>query len=116
MAMWLKARREYLGLNQDDLVARLGAEGLSVTRATISAWETGRNNIPFDEPQKVKILGRALRMSVHDILLAAGYPLGDNYSNEAMQAANLIDRLEPNRRRTVLDMLEHFVQAMETHA
>lgn len=66
---WIKERREQLGLNQEQLAARLQLHGLDVTRATVSHWETGRHHSPLDEVSALKALADALEVSL-DVLLA----------------------------------------------
>lgn len=73
MQKWLKSRREQAGLTQEDLAARLDTYGFTVTRATISHWETGKAEPDFNNPRFREALANALKMSTHAMLVAAGY-------------------------------------------
>jgi|SRR6185369_14132781 len=72
---WLKERREFLRLSQEDLARRLQVAGLDVTRATVSHWETGRYNSPLESARAIRALADALEVSVTELLTAAGWDL-----------------------------------------
>lgn len=104
---WLKDRREELELSQEELAARLQVDGINISRSGVSAWETGRNNPPLEEETFRKALAHALRLSVHELLIRAGFEtLSSKQSREAEIAANLIDRMPAEKREMALRILE----------
>lgn len=108
---WLKARREELDLKQGELVARLQISGIDVSQSTLSNWETGRYQPPLEDPDFRRELAKALRMSVHSLLIAAGYEVRDeSHSEAAARAAFIIDQLEPDQQKIALNILEQFIQ------
>lgn len=72
LGSWLRQKRELLNLSQEELAARLQLAGLSVTRATVSHWETGRVPSPLDEATALKAISEALDVSVDEILEEIG--------------------------------------------
>lgn len=103
---WLKQRREELGLSQDELAARLQTEGVEVTRATISNWETGRHKPPLMEEEFRIALSRSIRLSVKEILRQSGYEVVVEHSHAGEKAAYLVDQLSPDRQNLAIRLLE----------
>lgn len=107
---WLKERRKELRLSQEDLAAMLQLAGIDVVPSTISHWENGRYILPIDNPEFRRALSKALRMSVQDILIAQGYELQNDHSDEGERAAYIIDQLSPDKRGLALGILEQFLE------
>lgn len=63
----LRARREYLGLTQEELGVALGRDGSSVRRDTIKHWESGRDPIPYAVPGEVAALEARTTGFVNDL-------------------------------------------------
>jgi transcriptional regulator with XRE-family HTH domain len=74
-ADWLKTRREQLQISQEELSNRLQALGINTSRATVSHWETDRYNIPLDNAEFRQALATVLRLSIVDLLIAAGFEI-----------------------------------------
>lgn len=107
MTNWIKDRRQQLRISQDDLAARLQTHGIDITRGTISHWEMGRHNPPLDNPLFANALAEALNMSVTEVLMKAGYALSlEGYSDDARQAAAIVNRMPPRRQRLAVGILE----------
>jgi transcriptional regulator with XRE-family HTH domain len=104
---WLKARRKEVELTQEGLAQRLQLLGIEVTSGSISHWENGRYNIPFDDPEFRKALADALRMDVSAMLLMAGYEVEEeSQSVAAKQAAYIVDKLSPEKQKLAIGILE----------
>jgi transcriptional regulator with XRE-family HTH domain len=104
---WLKIRREELDLSQEELAARLQADGIEISRSGVSAWETERNNPPLEEEAFRKALAHALRLSIHELLARAGFEtIQGRQSREAEVAASLVERMPPDKRKMALRILE----------
>lgn len=106
---WLKARREYLRMSQDDLMARLQVEGVTVSRSTISNWETGRHSMPLGDPKFRTAICRVLRMSEKEVLKMSGFKVDGVHSEEAERAAQIVDSLAPEERAKAVRLLEALV-------
>ena len=103
---WLKIRRKELMISQDDLASRLQLVGQDISRGTISHWEIGRNEIPFNDPDFTKGLARALELPLIDMFYRAGYIDSKDLSEEATRAAAIVEAMTPDRKRTALAILE----------
>lgn len=103
---WLKERREALGLNQEELTARLQIEGLDVSRSSLSNWETGRHKPPLEDEQFRNGLARALKMSVKEILKRSGYDVTFKHSEAAERGAFLIDQMDEQTKDKAVKILE----------
>jgi transcriptional regulator with XRE-family HTH domain len=107
---WLAKRREELRLSQEDVVSRLQLQGLDIARATLSHWETERYSIPLDDPKLRQVLARILRMSIREMLQAAGYEVDDQPSTPAAKrAAFIMDQLPQDKQQLALGILEQFL-------
>lgn len=109
---WLRHLREQSQISQEELVARLQAEGFEVTRAALSHWETGRTQPPLDNPKLRQGLAHIFHISVFDLLTEAGYELlQPDQSQNAKRAAYIIDQLPPERQKLAISVLEQFLRA-----
>ena len=108
---WIKERRKQLDITQEDLLARLSADGFPFTGATISNWETGRHMPPLDNPFFVSALASALKMTVLGVFVAAGYDIKNEYSPHALKGADLIEKMPPHQRETAVGILEQLAKA-----
>lgn len=106
MQKWIKTRREQIGLTQDELAAKLELAGFTLTRATISHWETGKAEPDFNNPRFRKALAESLKMSVHSMLVTAGYEFRSQFSEDALRAADIIDNLSEEKKKLALVLLE----------
>lgn len=107
---WFRARRKELNLSQEELAARLQLQGIDITTSSISHWETGRYIMPLDNPDFRKALASALKMSIPAILIAAGYEVTGEYSEAAQHAAEIVERLPPDRQTLALGILKQLLE------
>jgi len=107
---WLRQRREQLHLNQEELAARLQLAGFDVARASISHWETGRFKPPFNDPDFTKVFASVLKMSINSMLKQAGYEIVTDLSDNARQAAEIVDQLPADRQRLAIGLLEQLLR------
>ncbi len=102
----IREHREKLGINQGELVERLQAAGLNVSRAAVSHWETGRNPSPLDNARDILILAEVLQINLQTILNVL---VEDNttrtYSDVTRTAARIIEELPPDARQAALEQL-----------
>lgn len=78
----IKARREEIGLGQEELAEKLG-----VTKSTISAYETGQRKPTLD---RAKILSEILNIEVSELLdVSIGLP--ENVLNLALRAEGIVN-------------------------
>lgn len=109
--IWLKECRERLELRQEDLATRLQLAGFDVSRGSISNWENGRYDIPIQDTKFRQALADALRLDVRTMLRLAGYEVNEVYRSEAAErAANMIDRLPPEKQELALRLVEQLVK------
>ncbi len=108
--IWLRERREQLGLNQGDLAARLQVAGFNVDRSSISHWEIGKHKPPLENPEFRKALAQALRVSIPTLLKMAGYEIAVEYSDDARLAAEIVDQLSPARKKLAINLLEQLLK------
>lgn len=107
---WLSLKRKSLNLSQEELVARLQIEGVEVSRGMLSHWETGRNDMPLNDPVFVKALAHALRLTVLDVLIFSGYEIQTSpRTEEASRAANIVDQLPEDQRSLAIGLLEQLL-------
>lgn len=109
---WLRVRREFVGLTQDELAAKLQLAGFTYSRAAVSHWETGRYPIPLADSQFREALAHILKMSVGSLLREAGYETVTEYSEDARQAAEIVDQLSEHERKLALRLLKQFLEAI----
>lgn len=105
---WLRQRRQEIGITvQEDLATQLQLEGVNVTRATISHWETDRNKPPLDDGQFRQALAKVLKLSEPELLRRAGYQTSTIGHSEAAQiGADIIDHLPPDKQDLAVRLLE----------
>lgn len=108
---WLHTRRNKIELSQLELVARLEVAGYPVARTTISNWENDKTRIPLEDPKFARALANALKMSITDMLLMAGYPVAsDTHTQEGRRAADIVDQLPDDKRELALGILEQILK------
>jgi transcriptional regulator with XRE-family HTH domain len=108
---WLKERRKELNLKQEELAARLQVEGISATHSAISHWETGRYKPPFEDEHFRQTLANILKMDVATMLRLAGYEIQPQlHTEEAEEAAYIMDNLPPNMRDLAIRLLREFAR------
>lgn len=111
---WLRIRRQELKLSQDDLVTRLQADGLDVSRAALSAWEIGRAPSPLDDVRKIKILANALEVDVSVLLEIADIEIESAHQSEsARRGAMIIDRMSPANQKAAVEVLRALERSYE---
>lgn len=108
MDNWLKYYREKKGYSQDDLARELNLLGQNWSRSSISNWETGKFHLPLEEIEFRQALAKVLGISLAELLFAAGYEVSGDYDPQAIQAAELVMRIQPENRGLALRVLEQF--------
>ncbi len=102
----IREYREKLGINQGELAERLQVAGLTVTRAAVSHWETGRYPSPLDNARDILILAEVLRINLQEILgVLVEDSTARNYSDVTRTAARLMEELPPDAQQTALEQL-----------
>jgi transcriptional regulator with XRE-family HTH domain len=109
-AKWLKERRKQINISQKDLAVRLQANGYNVSESAVSHWETGRYAMPLEDVGFRKALGDALNMSIKSILERSGYEISQRYSEQAMRAAEIVEKLSPDRQQLAMGLLEQLAR------
>jgi transcriptional regulator with XRE-family HTH domain len=94
----LKQRREELGLSQEELAKALQLEGLDISRAAISAWESERNRSPLDNIEEFMVLAKVLKIDVSELQKG-------EQSEQARRAASIIEHMSPQGRQLALEQL-----------
>ena len=108
---WLRERRKRLEISQDDLAARLTVAGYEFSSKAISHWETGRHAPPLHDQSCRVALATALRMSVFELLLVAGYEvIPKSHTEDGERAAFIVDQLTLEQRELALRLLEQFLE------
>lgn len=107
---WLAQRREEVGISQEEFASRLQLDGFNITRAAVANWEQGRNNPKTDNLLLMESIGKALRLSVRDILQLSGYEISESHSNAGQRAAYIVDRLKERDQKLALEILERFLE------
>jgi transcriptional regulator with XRE-family HTH domain len=108
--MWIKQRRKQIGVTQEELSARLQIRGFDISRATVSHWEQEQYQPPMQRPDFVKALAEALETEVLDVLVMAGYEIPSSVRRPAARAADLVERMPPERQKTALTLLESLLK------
>lgn len=104
--IWLKNRRQHLGMSQEDLAARLQLSGFDIARSTVSHWEQARYRPPFENPAFVKVMSEILDLDVPKMLYMAGFDIQTTHGELAEQGAYIIDSLPPDKQRLAIRLLE----------
>lgn len=98
-------------MKQEEFAARLQLEGLDISRAAISHWETGRYQVPLDNPEVRHVIAKVLRVNIRTLLKLAGYEVDNGvHSIYAEQAAILIDQLPADKQELALRLLEQLAK------
>lgn len=74
---WLRERREFLDLSQEDIAAQLQTMGFEVSRSMVSHWENDRYHLPLNDVRFMKAIAKVFRISLIDLLAAVGYDLAE---------------------------------------
>lgn len=112
IADWIKQRRLELKLSQEEFAASLQLEGLDASRTAVSSWETGRYFPPIEDRESRQAMARALKVSVEDLLSAAGFEIdAAEISDAARRAASIVNHLPPEKQTLAIDLL----LALEKH-
>jgi hypothetical protein len=107
---WIRTRLAQLDIKQKDLIARLESRGHGYSQSTISGWMSGEYQPPLNDPEFAEVLAAALRMTVKDMLVLAGYQIKDNgHTDEGRQAAYIVDQLPADRRKLAIGILEQLL-------
>lgn len=105
---WLLKRREQLNILQDELLARLQLSGFSFSRSTVSGWENDKHNPPLHDPKFRKALADALEVSIIELLVLAGYEVGEmRHKALSERAADILDHLPESAVGVILNLLEY---------
>ena len=72
---WIQARLDSLEYTHKDLQNALEELGVIRVRATITGWTNGKPIKLLSDPDDTKKLAKALKWSVIEMLIAAGYDL-----------------------------------------
>jgi transcriptional regulator with XRE-family HTH domain len=103
---WLRRFRDQVGLSQEEVKDQMDARGFEVSRSSISHWESNAAKPPLGDPVFRKALADVMRVSVPDLLAAAGYEVTDlEWSVEARRAAWIVDQLSEKGRALALELL-----------
>jgi transcriptional regulator with XRE-family HTH domain len=106
--MWIRQRREELGISQTDLAIRLQLLGLEITPGSISHWERGRYKPPLHDKDFRILIADALRLSVVDMLALADYETDIDTSSSiyANRAMEILGRLPERLQHLAVEYLE----------
>lgn len=102
---FLRQRRAELQISQQELADRLSERGQETSYARVSHWETGRNQPPIELVAFRNALALSLEMTVDDLMRTLGYITSGNLSENAIQAAQIIERLPNDAQELALDLL-----------
>jgi len=105
---WLRRYRENLHLSQEELAAALQNAGLDFARSTIGTWESSdKSQPPIDDPEFRRVIANIFRISVTELLVAAGYEIDlDKYSETSRRAAYIVEQLPPEKQILAVRLLE----------
>ena len=108
--LWMKQRREQLGISQSDFATLLSRQGLTIKKSAVSKWETGHTPLPLQTPENRRIIAGALQISIQELLILAGYEIETIYSHEARMVAIVFDQLLEAEKEAVIGMMDYFVE------
>ncbi len=106
MDNWIKRRRAELKLTQEQVTARLGVNGLALSRSTYGHWETGKYNPPLHDPNARQALANALELDVKEMLVIAGYEVAEEENEVVMRIAIIASKLPEDLQRHALEYLK----------
>lgn len=105
--VFLRKRREALGLTQQKVADELSAKGYEASPAKVGHWETGRNKPPLNDPTFRRIMASVLQMDINQMMDDLGYIINsEDRSAEAQLAAAIVDDLPPDAQNLALDYLQ----------
>lgn len=107
----IQKRRKEIHITQEQLAARLATSGFFFTAGSISHWENDRH-FPdaFNDLNFRKALAKSLEWDEQEMMLAMGWIVETEPSKDAMRAAELVDRMTPDKRRMALGILEKILE------
>jgi transcriptional regulator with XRE-family HTH domain len=108
--LWMKQRREQLGMSQSEFATLLSQQGLTIKKSAVSKWETGHTPLPLQAPENRRIIADALQISIQELLILAGYEIETLFSPEARMVAVVFDQLLAAEKEAVIGMMEYFVE------
>ena len=104
----IKKRRDDLGLNRGDLLARLKAHGVEIPRTTLRGWEVETaNKWAYDwNPDFLRALADSLEMSDIELLHEMGFAvIPEGYTLDDMLLARKIREVPPEKRKQIVKTL-----------
>jgi transcriptional regulator with XRE-family HTH domain len=105
----LRRRRVQLSLTAEQLANLISRFGAPTSAADVQLWERGRNFPPLDNPIFQEALAGALQVPVEKvrraIRLSERDPERPDYSDAAMQAAEMVEQMPPHLRGLALELL-----------
>ena len=84
--MWMKKRREELGISLAELAERLTDAGVSRTGAAIGNWESNDHVPLLSRPEHAQALADALEMDLSEMMVAAGFNLNLTVEDQTIPA------------------------------
>lgn len=106
----IRERREELRITQEDLGIAITLHGFNVSRSTISSWELERCHFPVRIKEARLALARALKLSEEEIAKAGDLLVETDFSENALKAASIIDRLTEETQETAIIILSALEQ------
>ena len=104
----IKKRRDDLGLNRGDLLARLKERGVEIPRTTLRGWEveTARKWEYDWNPEFLRALADSLEMSDLELLHEMGFPvIPEGYTLDDMLLARKIREVPAGQRKKIVKTL-----------
>jgi transcriptional regulator with XRE-family HTH domain len=112
----LRRRRERLNMTPEELARRLSWLGAPTTSADVQLWERGRNMPPLENAEFRAILANVLQVPVDSLSGAVRIAARQrDLSDDAIQAAELVDALPQPLRGLALDMLQTLARHAEAN-
>jgi transcriptional regulator with XRE-family HTH domain len=108
LGQYLRARREMLGLTQEDVLAFLVQRGLKkYTHTSLIHWEKDRAMPPIYDPKFVRAIAEILGATDKEILRAAGFALDEDAPDELPpEIRRLLERATPDELDKVIAMMQ----------
>lgn len=104
----IKKRRDDLGLNRGDLLARLKLRGVDLKRTTLRGWEVETaQKWNYDwNPDFLRALAESLEMSDIELLYEMGFPvIPEGLTLDDMLLAQKIREAPPEKRKQIVRTL-----------
>lgn len=113
---WLRARRERLGLSQEQLIERLNHNlGRIISRVSISHWERNQRHIMlFHSVEDTTALAKSLEWSVAELFGAMGHDVSPVHVGElelpadVYQLCTLVMNASAEKRAIILKLIRVF--------